>query len=232
MAGDNYFLLTSLPSLGDIGSAPPISPAELLERVAEAEGSCPLIEALFLSDDLLQRQALLASEIQKVDPAVLTVAQTRNEEPLPDFAETLSEEHVGVPVGDILWESYFRHVASTAASEGSGFLQAWVRYEVSLRNALALARAKALNLDPQSYLVAADLGGDEGSFSSLLSEWSATADPLAGVQVLDRARWRWIGENDGWFTFEDDEVVAYAAKLMLLQRWKRLSKEAIETRTD
>ncbi|MFO8102076.1 MAG: DUF2764 family protein [Dehalococcoidia bacterium] len=229
MAGDSYFLLTSLPTPGELGSSLPVYPPELLRRVAEAEGNTTLIEVLFLSDDLLQRQAFLAGEIQEAEPAALTEAQIRNEEALPEFLQSSAEERPGTFMQDSLWESYFRYAASVAESLGSEFLQKWVRYEVTLRNALATSRAKALNLDPQAYLVAPELGG-EGDFSSLISEWSAAPDPLAGLRVLDQARWWWLDENDGWFTFSDDEVAAYAARLMLLKRWKRLSEETSEAR--
>lgn len=231
MTGDTYYLLTSLPSLGDLGSTPPISLADLLDRVGMSDGNRALVETLFLSDDLLQRQAGLVREIEEVDPAVLTRGQARNEEPLPEYLSNASDDSSGGSLPDALWEAYFRHALSMAESLRSEFLLAWVRYEVSLRNALAVARAKALNLDAQSYMVAPGMGGDEAGFAGVISEWSAAADPLAGLRVLDQARWRWLHENDDWFSFEDDEVAAYAAKLMLLHRWKRLTQETAEARS-
>ena len=72
------------------------------------------------------------------------------------------------------------------------------------------------------YLVAPELGDRDLDFSALVSAWSSAQDPLAGEQVLDRARWDWLEEHGRWFSFKADEIEAYAAKLILLHRWRRL----------
>ncbi len=225
MAGDNLYLLTALPTLGELSSVPPISPAQLLEQFISSDGNRVLLETLLLNDDLLQRQAFLASEIVKVEPAVLNVTQTQNEEPLPDYLEASSGEISGQSTVDVLWDTYYHYAANVATNQQSSFLQKWIEYEVGLKNALVEARAKALNLDSQEYIVAESLGIAKEDFSSLVSEWLAASDPIAGLKILDTARWQWIVENDDWFTFKDDELVAYGAKLMLIQRWYRLGEE-------
>ena len=92
-------------------------------------------------------------------------------------------------------------------------------------NALAGARAKALGLEGHDYMIATDLAGEENDFTSLISEWSAAPDPLAGLRVLDTARWRWLCDNEQWFSFLNDEIAVYGAKLMLLRRWQRLNEK-------
>jgi hypothetical protein len=154
---------------------------------------------------------------------MLTRAQMRNEEPLPEYLAPEEEPAASRVAADAVWAAYFRHAARVAADVGSPFLAAWISHEVSLRNALVAARAKALGLDPAGYLVAAELGGAEEDFAMLIGEWASAPDPLAGLRTLDRDRWHWLVEHDGWFTFGDDELAAYAAKLMLLARWQRLS---------
>jgi hypothetical protein len=225
MAGDNYYLMSALPGLGDLGSLPPMSLARLLEQVIDCEGNHVVLEALLLSDDLLQRQALLSNEIDQAEPAVLSAAQARDEEPLPDYLEPASEDISGQNTIDALWNTYYHYAAGVAENQKNSFLQKWIEYEVGLRNALVVARAKALNLDSQDYLVAEELGSAKEDFSNLIAEWAAASDPVAGLKVLDAARWQWLWENDGWFTFKDDELAAYGAKLMLIQRWYRLSEE-------
>ena len=111
-----------------------------------------------------------------------------------------------------------------ARRHGSVFLADWVGYEVALRNALAAARAKRLGLDENDYLVATDLAATDEDFTTLLSEWTAASTPLAGLRVLIAARWAWLAEHDAWFSFSDDELAAYAAKLMLLHQWRRLAE--------
>jgi len=225
MSGDNLYLLSALPTLGELGSAPPMPLAALLERFIDSGGNRDLLEALLLSDDLLQRQAVLSGEIEQTEPAVLTPAQVRDEEPLPEFLVPGGSDTISQSALDAVWESYYIYVAVVATECRSDFLTKWAQYEVGLRNALVIARAKSLNLDPQEYLVAQWIGGAKEDFSGMISEWTSAPDPFAGLRVLDEARWNWLRGNDGWFTFGDDEVVAYGAKLMLLHRWHRLGRE-------
>jgi len=224
MAQRNYYLVSALPSLGDLGAAPPMSPADLREHVAEHRPPRTLVEAILLGDDLVQREAVLAGEIGDVAPAVLTPAQVRDEEPLP--ACLAMDEEAAAPrvAADTLWAAYFRHAAAVAQHEGSSFLAAWVAHEVALRNALAAARAKVLGLEAADYVVTPEVGSKDDDFGPLLAEWAAAGNPLEGLRVLDRARWQWLTAHEAWFSFADDELAAYAAKLMLLARWHRLSE--------
>jgi len=221
MAGQLYYYITSLPQLGELGSAPPMTARDMLERLPDAGKARSAVEATLLSDDLLQREALLAGELQEADTAVLTPAQARNDEPLPEYLAVAKAPAMRRTTADLLWEGYFRYAARTAASTGNALLGEWVAYEVALRNALAEHRATALGLAPEDYFVAADLAGDQEDFRQVLSEWASAPDPLAGMQALDKARWAWITQRDRWYSFEADELVAYAAKLMLLARWHR-----------
>jgi len=230
MPGQNFFLITSLPSLGELGSAPPLRPAQLLDHVAQNRTAYQIIEYLFLSYDLLQRQGVLAGEITEPDLKILTEAQARNEEPLPDYltiqAEDEQEEtrRKKIPDDDI-WEAYFRHGMVLARQCHSLFLKEVLGFEVALRNALAEARARSLELDPADYLVAPELGQAEAEvdFEEIVDDWASAATPLEGRQELDSARWEWLAANDRWFSFQNDELAAYAIRLMLLYRWDRLT---------
>ena len=224
MPGENYYLVTSLPTLGDLGSMPPIGLGELVERVGAFPGPSALIEAIVTGDDLLQRQGFLAGEIKSVQPAVLTAGQVRNEEPLPEPLAAGPADAQPLAAIDAVWEAYFRWAQSVARRQGSAFLNAWVGHEVALRNALAAERAKALGLAVEPYLVVPELGRTDANLDALLAEWSAAPDPLAGLRVLDQGRWGWLTDNDAWFSFDDDEVAVYAARLVLLHRWHRLGE--------
>ena len=226
----HYYILTTLPTLGEFDSTAPLTLRQLLEYVADIAAPKTLLEAVFLSDDLLQWQSCLAGETTDPDTVVLTPGQSRNEEPLPDylFAGTI-EGPTHIP-GDELWATYFRHAAAVADRLGSKFLTAWVEYEVTLRNAVASARAKALNLDPTDYLVATELAVSDADLSPTLNEWSGSENPFVGLGILDKARWDWLVQHDGWFTFDNDELASYAAKLMLLCRRQRLGQTQQERR--
>lgn len=226
MTGDISYLLSSLKSLDDLGSTPPVTLPGFLDRVRRSDGNVALIEAIFLCDDLLQRQAYLSGELEEIDPVVLSEAQIKGEEPLPAFLTAPADEDELQNHIDSLWANYYRHASDVADSRGgSDFLKRWVAFEVGLRNVLVVARAKSLGLDPHSYLVADRLSSTGDEFDSIVAEWSSASNPLEGLRALDQARWQWIAQNDDWFGFSDDELAAYAAKLILLKRWKRLSGE-------
>lgn len=227
MPGSNYYILSHLPGLGGFGSEPALSAGQLLEQVAFDTTANELVRAVWLGDDLLQRQSFLAGELkqQEVAPAVLTVRQIRDEEPLPDqLIVSKGDEASGRQVVDRLWSAYFNYGAVVARRGRSELLGAWLSFELGLRNALAEARAKALELEGRDYLVRATLEQTDYDFETLLTEWASAATPLAGLRVLDRARWAWLDERGAWFSFGYDELVAYAAKLMLLHRWHRLAR--------
>ena len=230
MSADTTYLLTSLPTLGRLGDSPEITPPELVAHVADSADAQALVEAVILSDDLLQRDGIIAGELTEPQPVVLTAEQLSGEAPLP---ETLVEaEDSSAPThiaADSVWAAYFRHAADTAKRYRCAFLAEWVGYEVAVRNALAEARARSLDLAPERYLVVEDLADLSVDLDGLLREWSAARDPLAGLKLLDEARWHWLDENDRWFTFSCDELAAYAARLMLLNRWIRLSEPEAET---
>ncbi len=225
MRTDRYYYLSALPAPGDLGSAAPMGPAQLLEHLGEETPRGRLVGTVFLLGDLLEREAFLAGEIEEVDPAVLTVRQARNEAALPDFLAPQAEPEPETTVTDALWEAYFRHTAEVGRTLGSPLLCRWVGFEAALRNALAEARAKRLGIEGTAYLVAADLAETGEDFSTVLSEWAAAPTPLAGLRATLRARWDWLAVNDAWFSFSDDELVAYALRLMLLEQWRRTTRE-------
>jgi len=232
MATSHYYLLASLPHLGDLGGATPLTTRQLLDRIIDAGGPRELVETLLLGDDLLQREATMAGELDQAEPIVLTVSQLRDEEPLPPCLVMRQEQQPARIAADAVWDAYYRLAASVARRNASRFLSAWIGCDVALRNTLARARAKALGLEAQDYMVAAELADRDTDFTQVVNEWSAASDPLAGLRVVDRARWDWLSDHEAWFTFGDDELAVYATRLMLLQRWHRLVAEEAAATTN
>ena len=221
------YLLSMLPGLDTWNAPVPVSKQDLLERVADAHGPMQTVQLLLLMDDLLQREALLAQEIEpdQADLVVLDLGQDGN---VPVLPAALRPEDGAVPENpraavDELWSRFFVHAANLARRRGSRFVQAWVAFEVGLRNALAVARAQALELDPLTYVVTPELEDRANDYSGMLSTWAATTNPLAGLEVLHKARWDWLDEHGKWYSCKADEIEAYAAKLILLHRWRRLT---------
>lgn len=217
-----------------MGSIPPLGKSDLLNQVVSSKGPVRTVELILLSDDLMQYQALLAGEIEQdqTDLAILSLDKGEDEAVLPAFLlpqETeeqaeAEKENKRLSV-DGIWARYFRHAASAAKRARSDFLRAWVGFEVGLRNALVAVRSRKLELDPADYMVAPELADKRADYSTVVSAWSSASDPLAALEVLDKARWDWLEEHDGWYSFSACEIEAYAAKLVLLHRWRRILSE-------
>ena len=79
-----HFYITTLPALGELGGAVPMGLADLIEHVGEHRQLREQVEAVVLLDDLMQRESLLAGEVEEVEPAVLSQQQARGEAPLPE----------------------------------------------------------------------------------------------------------------------------------------------------
>ncbi len=223
MIADNYYEITSLPSLGELSASPPFGLSEYLSRLENNKSGYDRVSLLFLYDDLLQRQGFLSGELKDVTPSVLTVNQLRNEEPLPDYLISDSEPGSRIDV-DNIWDNYFHYVDEMSKRIGSEFLRRWVSFEVGLRNALAIERAKSLGLEPQLYLVAEDLQNDTDDFSSIINEYRSAQTPLDALKTLLKYRWEWAKNNNPYFSFESDELAAYGLSLMLLIQWHRLEQ--------
>jgi hypothetical protein len=224
------FLLSSLPDLEAFGIPPSMGKMDFLDRLNEARGPICSVRLIFLSDDLIQRDSILAGEIpvESADMAVIDFKAEDEETDLPDFlrneedGESADNARVAV---DALWQRYFRHAHFVSHQIGSRFLRSWVGFEVALRNSLVVARAQRLDLDPSNYLVAPEVADTIHDTSSTITNWSNAPDPLAAQEVLDKARWEWIEEHGRWYSFRGDELEAYGAKLILLHRWHRIMSE-------
>ena len=225
--------MSILPALASPGSVVPINKRELMILVNESGGPVEVVRALLVSDDLLQREAVVAGEIEpgQADLTVLTHPEAGGEQSLPQFLVSAPEEDVKDPTAlvavDRIWRHYFHHAAKVAQKSRVHFLATWVGFEVGLRNAIAIARAEELSINPGHCLVAPELADSRFSFSAIVDEWTAATNPLYKFIVLERARWDWLSEHEKWYCFSDDEIAAYTAKLMLLTRWSRVSAKKI-----
>jgi hypothetical protein len=224
-----HFFVCSLPSLPDLGGAPPVDLARFRGWAAEEPALVPLIDAVFLEQDLLWREAALAGQADRPAPLVLTEEQVAGRESLPAGLQPPAETSRRFP-SDATWEAYWRFAAAEGARRGSPFLRDWAVFEVGLRNALARERARLLALDPREFLVAEDLAarfpaeGEDEPPADVARAWAEAPDPLSALRVLDEARLRWTRRHSAYFTFRNDEVSAYARHLVLVHRWKAMGR--------
>ena len=218
-----YFFMTSLPPLGSLDEPSPMALADLVGRAGDLPEIRAAIAAVLLEHDLLARQAVTTGERDSIEPVVLTAAQARGDEPLPEALQVETGADSARRIGeDLLWEAYYRHVAAEGARLGCGFLSEWAAFEAALRNALVEARAKALNLAADDYKVAVELDRGAADTAAIVSAWSAADGPLEAQRALDQGRWDWLSRHGGWYSFELDEAAAYARGLVLIRRWQTL----------
>ncbi len=226
----HFYILCFLPEIKTFHDPPPISKQELLSVVKESGGPTEIVQLLLLNDDLIQREAVLAEEIEpdESDPVVLSHEQVNAKKALPEFMVSGQEKQNETPdnliAADRIMHNYFHHMWKIAKTHRSQFLKAWVEFEVGLRNALARVRAQTLNLDPKPYLVTPELENPKLSFENILADWNKASDPLEATKVLDMARWDRVTELEQWYSFGSDEIFAYTAKLMILHRWKQINE--------
>ncbi len=217
--GYNYYLLTVLPPLGEPGAAPALPPAELRARAAPS-AAAPLVDVILLADDLRLRQSVRAGEVPPAAPLVLTPDEISSAEPPAILGMDEARESPLSP-DERVWDAYWRRAAQVAARQRSTLLRAWVGREVALRNGLAEARARALGGEARVAEVAGELGRPDPAIAAGIAAWSGAPDPLAGLRLLLRLRWDWVTREEPRYTFSQDEVAAYALKLMLLRDWRR-----------
>lgn len=221
------YILSALPALDPIGSTPPLSKKDFFAMISDSKGPVNTVEVILLIDDLLQYEALLSNEIdsKKIDLAVLSLDRSDSEPVLPAYLlpeEGINEKEHNRLASDGLWSRYFYHAAQVGKQNRSNFLKAWIGFEIGLRNALTAIRAQILDLDPDLYLVCPELADTETDYNNIILAWHAAANPLAALEVLDKARWDWLEEHGKTYSFKADEIEGYAAKLILLHRWKRI----------
>jgi len=224
------YILSALPALEPIGSIPPISKIDFLSMISGDKNVADTVEIILLNDDITQYEAFLSGEIDKdrLDLAVISMESNESKPVLPDFLiheEQKHEKGLEHLASDNLWSRYFIY-ASQVAKQKSKFLDAWIGFEVGLRNALTTARALALDLDPNPYLVCPDLAYYEGDYNNIISAWNAAANPLIAMEVLDKARWEWLEEHGTLYSFTADEIEVYAARLVLLHHWRRILSDS------
>ncbi|MBN2591335.1 MAG: DUF2764 family protein [Sedimentisphaerales bacterium] len=221
------YILSALPALEPIGSIPPLSKIDFLNMIAGSKGPVQTVEIILLNDDLAQYEAFLSKEIDKdkLDLAVLNLENTENESALPAFLVPDEEKHDKANdrlASEGIWSRYFHYAARIAKNKHSQFLKAWVGFEVGLRNALTIARAQVLELDPEAYLVCPELADDKIDYSNIITAWHAASNPLVALETLDKAKWEWLEEHGALYSFTANEIEVYAAKLILLHHWRRI----------
>jgi hypothetical protein len=100
-------------------------------------------------------------------------------------------------------------------------LKQWTAFDIALRNELVKIRASRKHLDSLKYI-----RGDgyvEPYIAHIAINAYRTPSLLETEKILDEARWRMLDELTTGHFFDLDFLIAYALKLLILERWQRIN---------
>lgn len=118
--------------------------------------------------------------------------------------------------------------APVELAPGPPVITEWQRFERGLRNELVKLRAPKLGTDPAEYVRTDEAGNDDterGGLSDSAREAVSEVSPLAGEDVLGRARWSFLSDLEVGHFFDVDRLVVYYLQLQLIARKRQFNTE-------
>lgn len=100
-------------------------------------------------------------------------------------------------------------------------LEKWLEFDATLRNELVKIRAGRKKIDPAKYL--RPCGLTDPSIAHIALNAYRNPSLLEGEEMLDQARWRYLEELCAGHYFDLDLLIAYAQKLLIMERRQRIS---------
>ena len=100
-------------------------------------------------------------------------------------------------------------------------LRKWRAFDRTLRNELAVIRASRKHVDPARYL--RKDGSGEQSVKTIAMNAYKNPSILESEKLLDEARWQALNELTIGHYFDIDFLLAYAQKLLILEKWERIN---------
>lgn len=104
------------------------------------------------------------------------------------------------------------------------FVAAYYAHDIQLKNVAGRLRAQAWG--PETRFSERSFSGYDVTFAKMVSDAFAKADPLEREMDLDRARFWLVDQLAGVCEDTMETVYAFAVKLMICERWSRISEEA------
>ena len=200
-----YYLLTTLPQLPELGGGAPL-PFNELQRLVRNDGHAGAIGVV----DVLALEPVIQAAIER------RVMDGTLAEPGENWPTTVVEALAADPGTDgeeiwldRAWGAFFQWVHQMGKKCHAPLLSKWAVFEPSLRDHLAALR----NGDKHGH----------GPFDTLMDIVGCN-NPLDAELMLDTIRWRFLEKETPRFSFHIDELVAYALKHRLLERYVRLDR--------
>lgn len=100
-------------------------------------------------------------------------------------------------------------------------LRKWRAFHVTLRNELVKIRSSRVKRDPLKYIRPG--GYTDPSITHIAVHAHRTPSIIEAERILDREKWHFLEELETGHYFDIDSVIAYANKLLILQRWHKIN---------
>ncbi|MDD5644022.1 MAG: DUF2764 family protein [bacterium] len=139
-----------------------------------------------------------------------------NEGFLTYCSEHLPQKDFSVLKNSLLVPSEPGHVTQSA-------LEAWEKFETSLRNELVNTRAKKLGRDGADYFRGEYV--PDPFLAAAVTEASGEETPLEVERKIDTARWEKLEEIENQHFFDLHFLVVYFLKLQILNKWDNIRTE-------
>lgn len=111
---------------------------------------------------------------------------------------------------------------ANCSANGNATIKSWAAFETMLRNELVKIRAQRKKADPSKYL-RADGCPDSSYTAHIAINAFRKTSPLESERALDLDRWKRLDELSAGHYFDLDTIVIYAVKLMILEKWHRIT---------
>jgi len=128
-----------------------------------------------------------------------------------------------VPAGDFaLIASLPSLEAGVCAGIGNGTLRQWVAFQAMVGNELVMMRAARRKIDPAKYLRRDGCPESVHAAHIAVNAYRKTS-PLEAERSLDLERWQRLDELAAGHYFDLDTLVVYGLKLLILEKWERIT---------
>ena len=223
-----FYLLSALPPLRPTFDAePPLTVSAFWQKIQQEDRSLgELVQAILLEKDIANLQEV-CQERRPIEAGTIPL------ETLIRFPKdhAVVKPYLPEPIMSLLreetwpsriWKAYFQYAFSMAEKRGSR-LSEWIEWDLTLKNVFQDARSQRQTRRWATFSFA-----PTHEHERIVETYRKAQNPLEAEQALDRAKWEKISSLCVPYSFQTDEIMAYALHLLILQRWWIISRNKEE----
>lgn len=228
----NYYFLASLPTLSlEYSEQPAILICKFWQNIQEENKNLvELVQSILLQQDIANLEKLangyeplfcgtISNDILHKAKSDLSVLNGIIPE---SILQSISLEKWQQNV----WGKFFAYQKKIALKHKS-CLFSWIEWEIGLRKYIATTRAESLGTTVSSLVKSLD-NTSACDYQKIMTHYHKETSPLGSEQFLDSERWKYADSLAIPYSFDNDEVVVYAIKLLILERWWAVSQSQID----